>query len=129
MHPEALAPALTHSHLVQPRTPDHDAQVGESQSHQLYASGAGHLGGTLPGPADGFGAGATVQVLRSVDGRSALLDRGNPFPVLHYKKGRPVDASILNGCALLAACSFASTLAACSRPCAVRSGGPSTRAS
>ena len=73
--------------------------MGEAEAHCLYASGAGHLGGSLPAPEEGQGGGATVQILRSIDGRSATLDQGRPFPVLHYKKGRPVEVSILSGCA------------------------------
>ena len=42
--------------------------------------------------------GGAVQVLRSIDGRSAALNRGVPFPALHYKKGRAVDSSILSAC-------------------------------
>eukprot|EP00892_Ulva_mutabilis_P001866 jgi/Ulvmu1/11680/UM008_0090.1 len=70
-------------------------QVGEAEASQLYASGAGHIGGASDAPSVGQGAGATVQILRSIDGRSAQLDRGVPFPALHYKKGRPIDHSIL----------------------------------
>ena len=70
-------------------------QVGESEASQLYASGAGHVGGGDDGPPLGQGARTTVQILRSIDGRSALLHRGAPFPALHYKKGRPIDHSIL----------------------------------
>lgn len=79
---------------------EHDghAQVGESEASRLYASGAGHIGGSHDAPTDGQGSGATVQILRSIDGRSAQLDRGAPFPALHYKKGRPIDHSILTAC-------------------------------
>jgi hypothetical protein len=72
-------------------------QVGEEHASSLYASGAGHYGSALPAPRSGQGAAATVQILRSIDGRSAQLDQGRPFPVLHHKKGRPVEASILSG--------------------------------
>jgi hypothetical protein len=72
-------------------------QVGEDSVSCLYASGAGHYGSSLPAPDTGQGSAASVQILRSIDGRSAQLDQGRPFPVLHYKKGRPVDASILSG--------------------------------
>lgn len=75
------------------------AQVGESEASRLYASGAGHIGGSHDAPTDGQGSGATIQILRSIDGRSAQLDRGAPFPALHYKKGRPIDHSILTACA------------------------------
>ena len=41
---------------------DNALQVGEADMHCLYASGAGHLGGTLSAPSGGEGAGCTVQV-------------------------------------------------------------------
>jgi hypothetical protein len=72
--------------------------VSEGQCDQLYASGGGHVGAAMPAPSCGDGAGATVQILRSIDDRSALLERGAPFPALHHKKGRSVDTSILTGC-------------------------------
>lgn len=76
-----------------------DAQVGETEASRLYASGAGHIGSSSIAPELGQGSRATVQILRSIDGRSAQLHRGVPFPALHYKKGRPVDHSILTACA------------------------------
>jgi hypothetical protein len=74
-------------------------QVGESAANHLYASGAGHIGSGLAAPPHGQGGGCCVQILRSIDARSAQLDRGQPLPALHYKKGRPVDHSILTACA------------------------------
>lgn len=76
-----------------------------SDAHSLlFGSGAGHVGSQQEAPDGAPGALCCVQLFRSIDGRSALLDQGHGFPALHYKKGRPVDSSIHSACAASVPC-------------------------
>ena len=75
--------------------------IGEENC--LYGSGSGHPGSHIPAELTQPTDACTVQILRSIDERSAKLNRGVGYPALRYKKGRPIDMSILSGylsCAL-----------------------------